>query len=585
MKSKKIKKILGLSIATSLLLVSFTGCNSKVMQSKSNSLEKLNSEEMRDNSALKQISGEVNKITRKNIYLTDKKKLSQALNELGVLDKRTYILNDKDMDIGGFPNLKFSDFFELNKILMSVYSVEMKVEQNSLDANLPKMIKLAPKEKTTVLDELRINQNGVLIPSSLLYTISSHTGGWKITYSDDLKNDLSKTEYQHFQGTVREFLDFFAQSNNYYLDFDYANKTISLAKFKSKIFRFKGAKEKYVYKNTVGVDMSVGNNSSSGGSGGSSNNNDNSGVEVTDTYDLITNLKESLKTIITNQNENEYFNIIPESGHIVVSTSYKKMQKIEKIINSINDDSFKNIYIKVTLLQTKLKNSHQRGVNWGYVKQKLDEDGNVIGLAQGAINGKLTELTSTIDDGAFFKFRGTNGLSAIVQALNEFGDTGIAYQVSATTTNNVPATMNIANVQDYIYRTEIDNSSDTPTISAEQNEVEGGKFLYVKPSVYDDEIRISLSILDRQINPFEKHEFQNSGYLQSKNLDKKLMSYNLTLKTGEKIIIGGFMEKTMNSQYGGLANKPEFSLSELFGVKGQDFKSDELALMLEVIEI
>lgn len=583
MEIRKLKTTIGLSIVTSLMLLNFTGCNSKVLQSNSTSLEKLNSGDMRDNSALKQLNNEVNKITRKNIYLTDKKKLSQALNELGILDKRTYILNDKDMDIGGFPNLKFSDFFELNKILMSVYSVEMKVEQNSLDVNLPKMIKIVPKEKTTVLDEIKINQNGVLIPSSLLYTISNYTGGWKITYSDDLKNDLSKTEYQHFQGTVREFLDFFAQSNNYYLDFDYANKTISLSKFKSKIFRFKGAKEKYVYKNTVGVDMSVGKNSNSSNSG--SNNNDNSGVEVTDTYDLVTNLKEGLKTIIPVQNENEYFNIIPESGHIVVSTSYKKMQKIEKIINSINDDSFKNIYIKVTLLQTKLKNSHQRGINWGYVKQKLDEDGNIIGIAQGAINGKITELASTIDDGAFFKFRGTNGLSAIVQALNEFGDTGIAYQVSATTTNNVPATMNIANVQDYIYRTEIDNSSDTPTISAEQNEVEGGKFLYVKPSVFDDEIRISLSILDRQINPFEKHEFQNSGYLQSKNLDKKLMSYNLTLKTGEKIIIGGFMEKSMSSQYGGLGNNPEFSLGELFGIKGQDFKSDELALMLEVVEI
>lgn len=578
----KIKKTISIGLVTSFIITGFSGCNSKVLQPKSNSLEKVTTEELKNNNTLNQLSSDTNKITRKYIYLTDKKKLSQALTELGILDKRTYILNDKDMDIGGFPNLKFSDFFELNKILASVYSVEMKVEQNSLDANLPKMIKLVPKEKTTILDELRINQNGVLIPSSLLYTISNHTGGWKITYSDDLKNDLSKTEYQHFQGTIREFLDFFAQSNNYYLDFNYSNKTINLSKFKSKIFRFKGAKEKYVYKNTVGVDMSIGSNSSSGGSGG---NSDNSGVEVTDTYDLITNLKENLKTIIPTQNENEYFNIIPESGHIVVSTTQKKMLKIEKIINSINDDSFKNIYIKVTLLQTKLNNSHQRGVNWGYVKEKLDNSGNIIGITQGAINGKLTELTSAIDDGAFFKFRGTNGLSAIVQALNEFGDTGIAYQVSATTTNNVPATMNIANVQDYIYRTEIDNSSETPTISAEQNEVEGGKFLYVKPSVYDDEIRISLSILDRQINPFEKHEFQNSGYLQSKNLDKKLMSYNLTLKTGEKIIIGGFMEKTMNSKYGGLGNNPEFSLGEMFGIKGQNFKSEELALMLEVMEI
>lgn len=567
-----------IAISTAILL-SLSGCNSKILQNDSKSLEKITSEEMENNSTINNLSKNVNKIQKKYIYLTDKKKLSQALTELGILDKRTYILNDKDLDIGGYPNLKFTDFFELNKILATVYNVEMKVEQNSLDISLPKIIKLVPKEKTTILDELRLNQNGLLIPSSLLYTISSHTGGWKITYTDDLKKDFSKTEYQHFQGTIREFLDFFAQSNDYFLDFDYNNKTINLSKYKSKIFRYKGAKEKYVYKNTLGVDMSVNNGNDN------SSNGDNSGVEITDTYDLIHNLKEGLKTIIPVQNADEYFNIIPESGHIVVATTNKKMQKIEKIINSINDDSFKNIFIKVTLLQTKLNNSHQRGINWGYVKEKLDNQGNIIGLTQGAIGGKLAELTSSVDDSAFFKFRGANGLSAIVQALNEFGDTGISYQASATTTNNVPATMNIANVQDYVYKTEIDKSGETPTVSAEQNEVEGGKFLYVKPSVYDDEIRISLSILDRQINPFEKHEFQNSGYLQSKNLDKKLMSYNLTLKAGEKIVIGGFMEKVLNSKYDGLGNNPEFNLSELFGVKGQNYRTEELALMIEVVEI
>ncbi|MCT7910695.1 hypothetical protein N5912_02530 [Arcobacter lacus] len=566
-------------IILAVIGIAFTGCNSKVLQNNSNSLESMTKEDL-NNSAIDKLKNQTVEISKKYIYLKDKKKLSQVLSELGNIDKKIYILQDKDIDIGGYQNLKFSDFFELNKILTSVYNIEMKVEQNSLDINMPKIIKLYPKEKVTILDELRINQNGMLIPSNLLTTLSSYANGWKINYSNDLKEELNKNDYSHFQGTLREFLDYFANVNDYFLEYDYKTKTITYSKYESKLFRYKGTKEKITYSNVINIDL--GSSSSSSQTSSQSNGSGGSGIEVKDTYDLIENLKIALKTVIPTQNEKEYFSVIPESGHIVVSTTRNKMYRIEEIINSINNDAFKNIYIKVTLLQTKLNNSHERGINWGYVKGKIDNDGNTVQMLAGGISGQIADLSETISGDSFFKFRGKNGLSAIVQALNEFGDTGIAYQLSSLTTNNVPAMINLANVKDYIYKTEIDNDGETPTVSAEQNEVQGGKFLYIKPSVYDDEIRVNITILDRTINPFTKHEFGTNQYLQSKDLDKKLLNYTAIIKNGEKIIIGGFMQKTLNKGYSGLGNGN--ILSELVGIKDQDFSSEEIALLLEIVE-
>lgn len=558
----------------------FTGCNSKVLQNKSDSLESITKEDL-NNSAVDKLKNQTVEISKKYIYLKDKKKLSQVLSELGNIDKKIYILQDKDIDIGGYQNLKFSDFFELNKILGSIYNVEMKIEQNSLDISMPKIIKLYPKEIVTILDELKINQNGMLIPSNLLSTLSRYANGWKINYSNDLKEELNKNDYSHFQGTLKEFLDYFANVNDYFLEYDYKTKTITYSKYKSKLFRYKGTKEKITYSNVVNIDLGS-SSSSSQNSSASNGSSGGSGIEVKDVYDLIENLKITLKSVIPTQSEEEYFSVIPESGHIVVSTTKNKMLRVEEIINSINNDAFKNIYIKVTLLQTKLNNSHQRGINWGYVKGKIDSDGNTIQMLAGGVAGQIADLSETISSDSFFKFRGKNGLSAIVQALNEFGDTGIAYQLSSLTTNNVPAMINLANVQDYIYRTEIDNNGDTPTVSAEQNEVQGGKFLYIKPSVYDDEIRVNITILDRTINPFTKHEFGINQYLQSKDLDKKLLNYTAIIKNGEKIIIGGFMQKTLNKGYSGLGNGN--ILSELVGIKDQDFSSEEIALLLEIVE-
>lgn len=567
-------------VGSALALLLLSGCSSKVVQGKSDSLTEITKEDLNKNKILNGLSVQEKHISKKNIYLASKMKLSQALSNLGSVDKRTYILQDKDIEIGGYPNLKFSNFFELNKILLSIYNVEMKIEQNTLDATLPKIIKLYPRIKTTILDEIQINQKGLLVPSNLLSTISQYTNGWKINYTNDLKENLNKNDYSHFRGSLRDFLNYFSELNDYFLEYNYKTKTITLSKYKSKIFRLKGSKEKITYTNNVSMDLDGGSSSNSSSSGGTMT----SGIETKETYDLMENTKQALTAIIPKQTKDEYFSMIPESGYIIASTTSSKMKKVEEIITSINTDSFKNIYIKVTLLQTKLDNTHQRGVNWGYIKEKMDSLGSTVGVVTGAISGNLADLSGTLSSDTVLTYRGTNGASAIVKALNEFGDTGIAYQASTITTNNVPAMINLANIQDYIYKTETDNTGDNPTVTASQNEVQGGRFLYVKPSAFDDEIKVSLTILDRTINPFEKHEFGNNQFLQSKNVDKKMMNYTVVLRGGEKVVIGGFMQKKLNKGYNGLSNNKDSSLSELVGFNNKEYVSEEMALMLEVVE-
>ncbi|KAB7891324.1 type II secretion system protein GspD [Poseidonibacter ostreae] len=572
-------KLFGKMFAGSLIAVAIlSGCSTKVQQEGSTTLQKVADIEIEDSSQMRNLDKKSVHIRKKDIYLSSKIKLSQALKNLGKVDSRTYILQDKDIEIGGYDNLKFTDFFELNKILETVYSVEMRITQNNLDATLPKIVKLYPKVKTTILDELQINQNGLLVPNNLLSKISQYTNGWKFTYKNDLKADLAKNDYSHFKGSLREFLTYFADLNDYFLDYNYKTKTISLSKYKSKMFRLKGNKEKIVYSNNVSMDLESSDSSSSGESSGT-------GIKIEDTYDLVKTLKASLTSIIPEQTDKEYFNVISESGYIVVSTTASKMLKIEELITSINADSFKNIFIKVTLLKTKLNNAHQRGVNWGYIKQSLDSVGNVVSSTVGAIAGNLADTTSTISSDTFLKFRGSNGVSAVIKALNEFGDTGISYQLSSMTTNNIPAMINLANIQDYIYQTVIDSSGDTATVTATQSEVQGGKFLYIKPSAYDDEIRVSLTILDRTINPFVKNEFGENQFLQSKNIDKRTMNHNIVLRNGEKIIIGGFMEKILNKEYSGLGNNGGSIANELLGYKTKEYNSEEIALMLEIVEL
>ncbi len=563
-----MRRILSIGLIAILLM----GCSTKVVQNESDSLEKITKNK---NTLVDKLKQDEIKKKQRFIYLSSKKKLSQVLNELSYYDGRTYVLKSEDIELNGYPNLKFNDFFSLNAILKSIYKVEMRITENEYGV-LPKIIELVPLVKLTILDKLKLNQNSLLEPSALLENISSQTNGWRINYDDVIKEDFKSLEYVNFKGTIREFLNFYATNNDYYIDYDYVAKKIRFTKFKSKLFRLKASKEKYTFTNNINVDLNS-------GTGKDSSSKSTSGVALEDSYNIYDNLEATLKKIIPVETEEEYYNIIKDSGHITVSTTNKKMKTIENLINTINEDSFKNVYLKVTLVETKITNSHSRGIDWGYVKDTVDNSGNLTSIVTGAINGSYADLSEAIPSDSFFKYRGKNGLTAIVKALNKFGDTGVTYNAPIVTTNNVPAIWNLSNLKDYIYETEIDNENETPTISAKQNEVQAGNYLYVKPSVFDKEILVSIKMVSSRRNPFEKHEFQNSGYLQSKDIDKKLLSQNIVLKNGEKVIIGGISQQEMNGNYSGLDKDGKSITSGFLGVNDKSFNSNQLALVIEAV--
>lgn len=575
------RKLVGISLCASMVF--FAGCGDKNHDSAS--LSKL----MEDKSvnAVSKLKEQQEEVRFKKAYISleQKKKISTILEELSTLDNKMYFYEGTDIEVGGIKNLKADSFENFNNILKSITNYELVITKNKLFKDLPKVVELKEVKEASILDDLQVGQHSLVLPSKLLYSISTYANGWKIDYKNDLKSSINNADIIDFNGSAREFIEFYAKSNDLFVEWDYKNKTITFAKYKQKILRLQTSNEKYKFTNNIEVDLN--NSSDSGSNSGSSSSGDSSksGVELKSSYDIMDNFKKLIVTIIPQNSSDEYINVIEDTGHIAVSTTPKKLSQIENVIKQLNGDAFKQVFIKVTLIETDLSNQYQNGINWSYVKDALNVAGN-NSVVVGGINSQTIASDTTLNSGTFLKYKSEiKDIGAVVKLLNTFGDTAVSFQNSGITTNNLPIIYNISNTKGYISEFKIEGIGDNVVVAPTQDSVTGGTYLYIKPSMMDDNITLSLKMVTSRINPFVKQEFQNGQYVQSKDVDKKLFSQNLVMKSGEKIIIGGIVQKTVQSAYQGLSPDQNFIGSALFGVKDKAYATKEIAVMLEVEEI
>lgn len=575
-------KLIGMSLLTSSLLL-FSGCGNKNHDSKSlNNVFK--DESLSASQKLIEKNGEV-RIETSTVSLEQKKKITTILDELSAIDGRMYFYEGADIEVGGIKNLRVNSFEALNNVLKSITNYEIVITKNKLLKDLPKVVELRELKESSVLDELQVGQNSLVLPSKLLSSISSYADGWKIDYKNDLKLAINNSDVIDFNGSARDFIDFYAKTNNLFVDWDYKRKIITFSKYKQKILRLQTSNEKHKFSNNIEVDLN--NESSSGSSGGSSSGGGGSkstGVELTSSYDIMENFKLLVKTIIPQNTADEYINVIEDTGHIAVSTTPIKLEQLEEIIKKLNGDAHKQVSIKVTLIETDLSNQYQNGVNWSFVKDTIN--GQIGKSIVAGINSQVATPEATLNAGNFLKFKNANtGVGAIVKLLNTFGDTAVSFQNSGITTNNLPIIYNISNTKGYVSEFKLEGVGDNVTVAPTQDSVTGGAYLYVKPSMVEDKITLSVKMVTSRINPFIRQEFLNGQYIQSKDVDKKLFSQNIVMKSGERIIIGGIIQKTVQSSYEGLSPNQNFFGSSLLGVKDKAYQTKEIAVMLEVEEI
>lgn len=260
------------------------------------------------------------------------------------------------------------------------------------------------------------------------------------------------------------------------------------------------------------------------------------------------------------------------------------------------------ILIEARILEVRLHDEFQAGVNWGAVRSRASAsfgiEGQTLGTPQEdtvpGIQFDGGQVGDTDATGLAVGARGT-GASAILNLLEDYGSIEVVSNPTIRAKHGQPSVISVGRSQAYIAETDVTlrgtGADVTQTFSVDTDAVFDGLIVGVLPFITSDG-RISLSIhpvqsdVDQdsieQLVEFGGDEDDRVG-VTLPQVDLKEVSTQLDLEDNDTVILGGLISRTTTeevSQVPFLGSIP--FLGALFRERAESDRVEELVIMLNV---
>lgn len=262
--------------------------------------------------------------------------------------------------------------------------------------------------------------------------------------------------------------------------------------------------------------------------------NEIAGVAYTpgDSYQPTTSELKNKKDIIINK----------AAGLLTITATPKQIKRVESYLATLNNKIQKQVLIDVYIFNIQHSNNQTYGIDWN----EFYKLGNLLTLPPNA-EGSNNALTG-VNNGDFAISIFSQGVSInrIVEFLQTYGKVQSVSNPKVLTLNNQPAIISVGSVLRYFQNTTYQTTTQGTSIqnlSQTFPSVFAGILLDVTPSVKNDKIilKINPSITKTKDISIEN---QTTALESPPNLSTKQLSSLVQVKDGEKIVLGGLIDKT-----------------------------------------
>ena len=365
--------------------------------------------------------------------------------------------------------------------------------------------------------------------------------GYGLIVSIDHDLDQQKMISLAFTGTLREMLDEFSLASGYAYTID--DNRINWH---------------YLMTKTFDVAAMPGVNSHSLGTG--SEDTEEEGIEdqaenqvrVSST-EYSSNVAElnvwkDLSNVITallSEDKGKFF-VSETSTTITVRDYPANVRAIESVIKDFNRRMSAQVLVVAKIVNVRLNESRSDGINWTVVK---NTSSSLLKFAAATATTGLS--TSTVP--ATFSVSKTagslDGSNVLVSALGEQGKTSVLTAPRQLTLNNQVAELLINTDTAYLASSSSLISDTTTETTLEPGVVTEGFTLYVLPKIDLDNEQVFLQF-STSLNDLQKINTVTSGTasIQTPVLDKVRINNRVRLKSGETLLLSGFLQNTNTSK-------------------------------------
>ncbi len=324
--------------------------------------------------------------------------------------------------------------------------------------------------------------------------------------------------------------------------------------------------------------------------GGSGSNKSGMSIEHTDEVKFWEELDLELQRVL-NRPEDAYQAEAPiinkNAGLITISATGRQQARIDSYLKLLQDKVQKQVLIDVNMMAVLFDDKSSTGVDWSqlYALQNFtiaadtvstNGSGEMVGI------GNITALTSKA--AGMIQITGGGSINEVIKFLKEQGEVRAISNPKIVTLNNQPALITVGT--EYFYK--IKNASNSAsaggnftTESEIVNSVFAGVLLDITPEISDDDtitIKVNPSLSQTRIQ-IQSDSTSQENRTMPPDLDRRQLSAVVTVKDGNRIILGGLIGSREN-----FATNKVPLLGDIPGL-GYFFKYEEKIRQVEEIVI
>ena len=334
-----------------------------------------------------------------------------------------------------------------------------------------------------------------------------------------------------------------------------------------------------------------------------------SGIETIYEADFWTELQETLEQIVGTDKDHQVV-VNAQSGVIVVRAMPEKLRHVEEYLEIVQGIAQRQVIIEAKIIEVQLSDGFQAGINWVAVAQNSRGDtytfgqhtpptgfgGDIEDLGGEPILVQPGEVTTgfinTAVGGAFTMAFDIGDFNSFIELLEAQGETRVLSSPRVSTLNNQKAVIKVGS--DEYFVTDISTDTVTGTASATSRDITltpffSGIALDVTPQISaNNEIILHIHPTVSEVTDQQK-VITVSGETDTLPLafsEIRESDSIVRAKSGQIIVIGGLMRRSMKSQVFGTPGLRRIPvIGKLFQSKREIETKTELVILLRAIVV
>lgn len=336
---------------------------------------------------------------------------------------------------------------------------------------------------------------------------------------------------------------------------------------------------------TGNTDVTIGSSSTSNSTSSSTSSNRDKSVSVSSNSDSGITIKESDEVTFWKELDKEFQRVLnrPEdvyhaetpiinknAGLVTVTATDKQMKRFENYLDKLQKKVQLQVLIDVQLIAVTMDESHSTGIDWRqlYALQNLTyaaegirnknvntwESTEAVNITETGI-GVSGAPASVLGEAGLVSVRTQGSINEVIKFLQTQGDVVSLSNPKVLTLNNQPALITAGT--EYFYKVKntsvlAGGSTGSQDTQEEIESVFAGVLLSITPEIADDRtitLKINPSISQTKSSISSE---DNSGRTLPPDLDRRQLSSVVTVKDGNKIILGGLIDSSNNVESNGI---------------------------------